>query len=310
MPQISSRCIKLLSGFILLLCCFIFLINNFIYQFPGNNFFPENIPLMAVLLILVNLGLRLSFTKGSNLCLIGKELLYFFSVMVIIALATNAVQLTPFPTIDHEIVALEKQVHVNISEIVNWTNNQPLFKNLLRVIYDTLPYQMSILPLMVIFTCRFYLLREYYFLLLSTTLFGFGFYYFFPTTAPASVIDPTLFSVDQIATGLKFSQIHHYIEPTTNDGGLIALPSFHAIWAILCVNLLREWIIPCIILAVINVFLIASCVLLGWHYCTDLVGSIIVLLISYYFLNYCHSRSSPNFQDSSVNVHVPFKSFE
>lgn len=290
MRPISSRCFALLAGLILLLSVFIFLINNFIYHFSGNNFFPDNVPSLVLLLVLLNLGLRLCFDKKSNPCRIGQELLYFFSIMSLIAFATNAVQLTPFASIDQQIVTLEQQMHINMNAIVSWTNNHPQFKNLLGIIYDSLTYQMSIIPLIVIFTCRFHLLREYYFLLLCTALLGFGFYYFFPTLAPASVMDRSLFSAEQLATGLKFQQIHQYLDPTTNEGGLIALPSFHAIWAVLCVNLLREWVIPCVILAIINAFLIASCVLLGWHYCTDILGSVVVLFISYYLLKHCGAK--------------------
>ncbi|EHL30116.1 hypothetical protein LDG_7861 [Legionella drancourtii LLAP12] len=101
--------------------------------------------------------------KKSNPCRIGQELFYFFSIMSIIALATNAVQLTPFSIIDQQIVALEQQIHIDMNAIVRWTNNHPQFKYLLSIIYDSLTYQMSILPLIVILTCRFHLLREYYF---------------------------------------------------------------------------------------------------------------------------------------------------
>lgn len=289
MNHVSPRCILSLSGIIFFFSLIILLTNHWVYQFQGNNYFPENIPLFALLLILINAGLSLCFLKESKPCQIGRELIYFLGIMVLIACATNAVQLTPFPIIDKHIIHLETQLHISMQTILNWTDEHPQFKNLLAIIYDSLPYQMSILPLLVIASCRVHLIREYYFLLLSTTLFGFGFYYFFPTTAPASMISSPLFSVDQIATGLKFNQIHHYINPTTNAGGLIALPSFHAIWAILCVNLLREWLIPCVLLAVMNTLLIASCVLLGWHYCTDIVGSIVVLLISYCFMKRCQN---------------------
>lgn len=296
MRQISSRCIVLLSGLILLLSLFTLQINNYVYQFPGNDFFPENVPLLALLLILFNLGLRLYFPQTSKARIIGQELFYFFCIMCVIAFATNAVQLTPFPPIDQSIVDFEKRIHINMEAIVKWTNNRPQFKNILSIIYDSLTYQMSLLPLIIIFTCRIHLLRTYYFLLLCTTLLGFGFYYFFPTMAPASIMNSALFSADQIATGLKFQQIHHHINPTTNEGGLIALPSFHVIWAVLCVHLLREWRIPFLILMIINTFLIASCVLLGWHYCTDLIGSAVVLLISYYLMKKCqlplHSSSN------------------
>ncbi|QMT60193.1 phosphatase PAP2 family protein [Legionella sp. PC997] len=295
MSQVSSRLIIFLSGLVLVLSSIVFLINHFFYKYPGNNFFPEGIPFLALLLILLNLGLILCFPKDNKIRQVGRELIYFFSVMCFIAIATNAVQYTPFPIIDPFINTLEEHMNIHMEAILAWTHDHPQFKYVLGVIYDSLTYQMSILPLLIIATCRFHLIREYYFYLLSTVLIGFGFYYFFPTTAPASIINSPYFSPEQIDTGLKFRQIHHYINPTTNEGGLIALPSFHAIWAILCVNLLREWPIPCFLLFITNLFLIASCVLLGWHYLIDIIGGFIVLLLCYFLLKYCtvFNKSAP-----------------
>ncbi|WP_058387644.1 phosphatase PAP2 family protein [Legionella cherrii] len=293
MSQVSSRSIMFFAGLILALSSISFLINSLFYNYPGNNYFPEGIPYLALTLILMNLGLFLYFPQRSKFIQAGRELIYLFMVMSVVAIATNAVQLTPFPAIDHYIVSFEKHLSIHMEKILIWTDNHPHFKYVLGKIYDTLPYQMSILPMLIIITCRFHLIREYYFYMLSTVLIGFVIYYFFPTTAPASVINSPLFSPEQIDTGLKFKQIHHYINPTTNEGGLIALPSFHTIWAILCVNLLREWPIPYFMLMIINVLLISSCVLLGWHYVTDIVAALIILLISHLLLKYCSCDRSP-----------------
>ncbi|HAU1854151.1 TPA: phosphatase PAP2 family protein, partial [Legionella pneumophila] len=238
MHVIPFRYFILLAGTIVSLSSIALIINYTIYQFPGNNYFPPNTPVMACIILLNYIGMILVFGKNNRVTCSGLELINFFVVMSIIALATNAVQLTPFSPIDKQIIKLEAQWGINMVSILEWTNKYQYFKYLLAIIYDTLPYQMSILPLCVIVSGRFYILKDYYFLLLSTTLLGFTFYYFFPTTAPASEIQNSLFAPEQIATGLKFHQIHHYIQPTTIEGGLIALPSFHAIWAILCVYLI------------------------------------------------------------------------
>ncbi len=283
--RISNLCsLPFLSGIIVFLSLIILLINNFTYQFPGNNFFPDHMFLLTSILLLVNCGLILIFGIESKISRRGIEFFYFFIIMSVIALATNAVQLTPFPTIDKKILSIELYFNIDTPAILAWTNEHQYFKNLLGFIYDTLPYQMSLLPLIVIIAGKFYLVKEYYFLMLVTTLLGFIFYYFLPTTAPASIIDSPFFMPEQIATGFKFNQIHHYITPTTNEGGLIALPSYHTIWALLCVYLLKEWTIPCIFLLIINILLIASCVLLGWHYVTDVVAAIILTSIGFALL--------------------------
>ena len=74
--------------------------------------------------------------------------------------------------------------------------------------------------------------------------------------------------------------------PTTNEGGLIALPSFHAIWAMLSVYLFKEWPVACFSLLSINIVLVASCILLGWHYPLDILGAFVTLGVSFYALQY------------------------
>ena len=256
-------------------------INAFYYHFPGNNYFPDNTPYITFSLLLMYCGFVLQFGKASQLAAIVKELVFFLLVMAVIALATNAAQLTPFSPIDKHIIAIETSLHINMKAIIAWTHTKPQLMQLLDFIYNTLPYQMIAFPLLIIITKRWDYIREYYFLLLASAIIGFSFYYFFPTTAPASVIESHNFSEAQRATGLKFMQIHHYIQPSTLDGGMIALPSFHVIWAWFCLYTLRIWPIGFIIMLPINLLLVASCVLLGWHYPTDILGGIVVIFMSH-----------------------------
>lgn len=287
MRSIRFRCLSFLTGLVIALSITALLVNFFIYQYPGNNYFPVNAVYYALILLLIYSGLRFLFDTNSRMVLTGLELIYFFGVMSVIALATNAIQLTPFNPIDRHIVRFESFFNISMASILDWTYHNPDFKKLLTLAYITLPYQMCFLPLFVIAMGKFKLLKEYYFLLLFTVLFGFSFYYFFPTTAPASIIKSSLFTPEQIATGSKFLQIHHYIKPDTLDGGLIALPSFHCIWAILCTYLVRLWLIPFTIISITNVLLIMSCVLLGWHYPTDIIMGVLLLIPGFYFLKMC-----------------------
>jgi hypothetical protein len=233
------------------------------------------------------LGLIVFFGKDSEANQYGLELLHLYGIMSLIAIASNAIQLTPFAPIDTQIMNFESHFHINIPSILEWTHTHSLVKKILSAAYDSLPYQMSILPLCVIMSGRFHLLREYYFLMLLTTLLGYTFYYFFPTTAPASVISSALFGPEQLATGLKFTQIHSHILPTTNQGGLIALPSFHVIWALLCIYLVKDWYYIRTGFVIINSALILSCILLGWHYPTDVIAGLFIVGFSYCCLNYC-----------------------
>jgi membrane-associated phospholipid phosphatase len=126
----------------------------------------------------------------------------------------------------------------------------------------------------------------------SSLLIGFIVYYFFPTTAPASVLHSDYFIKEQLATGLKFTQIHQYIQPTTLDGGLIAFPSFHVIWAWLCLYLIRSWFVVFYVFLFINILLIFSCVMLGWHYFLDIILSFLILLFCHYLLALTINRTA------------------
>jgi len=275
------------SALIVTLSFFSLLINHFFFQYPGNNYFPDNTLYIGLTLLLFYFGASLLFTETNRVKLIAKELLYLYGVMCMLALATNAIQLTPFHPIDAYIIAFEAEWHIHVGDMLTWTHQHPSIYNLLGRSYDSLSNQMCIIPLLLILSGRFHLLREYYFLLLFTALLGFTFYYFFPTTAPASMIQNPLFNEAQLATGLKFNQIQAHIQPQTMEGGMIALPSFHTVWALLCLYLLKEWPIVWFIVLPINILLIVACVLLGWHYPTDIVAGIVLTLVAYMLLRWC-----------------------
>ncbi|MBN9231407.1 MAG: hypothetical protein BGO90_05860 [Legionella sp. 40-6] len=287
MSASCSRCILILAGLAILLSTTIQTINLIWHHYPGNNYFPDNVGWLFFLLLLIWMGLKLSFSQESTIPARGRELIYFFAIMSLIAFTTNAVQLTPFPTIDTQIITFEQRLHIDMAKIIAWTHTHPLIKRLLEFSYASIDYQLSLIPVVVILSGHISWLREFYYFLIVTVLIGFSFYYIFPTTAPASNILSPLFGADQLATGLKFTQIHQHIIPTTNEGGLIAMPSFHAIWAILCVYLIREWRLAASLLALNNLLLLLSCVLLGWHYPSDLIGSILVLIPAFAWNRWC-----------------------
>ena len=257
-------------------------------HFLGNNYFPINITWVTIALILIYVGFCLQYHSSHHLTQRVKEVFFFFGSMALIILGSNAIQYTPFSPIDHQIIRWGEWMHVDFAHMMSWSHAHPLLYKTMEWIYESLTYQLTYLPLILIILGRFERLHEYYFLLLLTALIGFGFYYFFPTTAPASVIDSPYFTESQHATELKFNQIHQHIKPTTHEGGMIALPSFHVIWAWLCVWLVRDlkWLFRPLLL--LNVGLVASCVLLGWHYILDIIASMIILAFAHGFHRYTH----------------------
>lgn len=281
--MINTRCFFsfILGGVITVLSISSLLVNYFIYQYPMNNYFPPGTPLFFVIVLLFYLGLIIFFGKEHTVTHRGLHLFYLITVMSLIALATNATQLTPFAPIDEAIIAFEQQFSIDLPGIIAWTKQHPIVDIILRCTYDTLPYQMCLIPLIILIHGQLKALQDYYFLLLGTTLISFTFYYFYPTTAPASILDSSLFSPYQLATGIKFTQLHQHIKPFTLEGGLIAFPSCHTVWALCCTYLVRQWKAVFITLSMLNSILLCSCVLLGWHYLSDIIAGIFIVLIVY-----------------------------
>ena len=281
-PQKIS--LKSLSFLLLLSALGAWFYNVNVTHYSGNNYLPSHTWNIAAFLGLTYGGLRLYFPPLHILRQYHQEILRFFMVMVLIGFATNAVQYTPFSPIDQQIVQFQQHYHLNMVQWMQWTYLHREFRAILIRVYNTLPVQMVYLPLLVILVKRFDRIREYCFLLLISTIIGFMMYYFFPTTAPASILSSAHFFPEQFATGIKFHEIHHHLKPSTLQGGLIALPSFHVIWAWYIVYLLRDWPIACGLLLPFNVLLVFACVLLGWHYPLDIFASIIIILITHALL--------------------------
>lgn len=281
MHPISRNC-SLISGILIVLFSIAtLLINYHFFHFKGNNYLPEGAWPAGFSLVLTLVGVRLFLDKDHYISKLTQAILSLYLVMCVIALLTNAVQFTPFAPIDKYLIKIDHLFGIDVPTIVAWTLKYPWVQYALVQIYDSLPFQMAILPILVAISGQFHILRAYFCLMLVSALIGFVFYYFFPTTAPATNFISSDFSVLQHATGLKFSEIHNHLVPSTIEGGMIALPSFHTIWAWFCVYLVRHWFLLFAIILPVNLLLVLSCVLLGWHYMIDIAGALIVILITH-----------------------------
>ena len=286
--------IQLVAILFLLFSVVVLLINAFIFKYPGNLYFPSSGLFDWLLILLIWAGSVLQFGKNSKIAHITKEVFYFYLLILIISIGSTAIQFTPFPPIDKKIQLIESIFYVNMDEIVKWTNSFPAFYTFLTVIYSFLTIELIVLPICIIIARQSDYFYEFVFLVLISTFIGFVFYYFFPTTAPASISTSPYFTDEQRATGLKFYQIHHYIEPTTILGGMVALPSFHVIWSWWLQFMTRVWPLVFYFLLPLNIMLIFSCVLLGWHYPIDIIGSIIIILCTHYIYNkFCNYKKLP-----------------
>lgn len=273
----------LLIVFITFSSIIMFSLNRYYYRYPGLFYFDPVFLASAFLFMMVRYGLKLQFNIDYQHTAMNmlKEASRYSIVIVVILFSTSAVQYTPFSPIDKKIIRIEQCLNLDLQAVIAWLNANAMLKKTAKLIYDSLGLQLLVIPCFVLLKKKYHTLYEFYCLVLITWILGSTLYYFFPTMGPASVIDSPYFISAQRHTGLKFWQLHHYIQPENPYGGMIAMPSFHVIWAWLCVYMLRHWSLLCCMLAIMNLVLVMACVFLGWHYFLDVLGSILVLMIAH-----------------------------
>lgn len=304
--QRNNFYLKFLSMVIILTSIIMFSINKCCYRFPGLFYFEPSFLELCLLLYMLRSGLKLQFGLRDDLAFLKflKEASIYSFIIVLLIFSTSAIQYTPFQPIDKQILEMEKFLHLDLKASITWLAEKKEAHRMASFIYESVGYQVLIFPLWVMLCRKYSILYEFYFLVLISWLIGSLVYYLFPTTAPASVIDSHYFIESQRATGLKFWQLHHYIQPVTEDGGMVAMPSFHVIWGWLSVYILRPWPILFSFMLIINAIMSASCVLLGWHYFLDIIGSIVTIIFSHAIYFLCHK--SPQQQTSSSLVENTF----
>lgn len=291
--RFEERCIFSLLTIIFVLAAIFASVNDLSTHYLGNKYLPSHsLWLLPYFLCSTALGLYYrhknvrigNFIKGSVI-----------SLICLIACGTTAssIQFTPFSTIDPTLVNIDNQwLHLDTPKIVDWTFSHPFFAHLLNDCYLFLQAEVII----VFFTLaalksdrRF---NQYVTTVLISWIIGTLIYYFWPTIGPAAMFNNPHFAISQYNTILKFNQIHHYLTVTTMDGGMIVFPSFHVIWAALIIYAFygcRYWIFAPVV--IINLLIIASTVLLGRHYLTDVIGGLVIVASSIYLNRYLNQLS-------------------
>lgn len=197
--------------------------------------------------------------------------LFFWTVLVNLVFA-NGLQATPFSPIDEALVKSDQWMGINTSLMMAWTYHHAHIHAIFRFAYDSLVYEIIFIPVMLMLLNQRKALGMFFIAQLFSFYIGSVIYYFFPTMAPSGVFHNPFFSATQEDTSLRFFQVHHYLQVTSDQGGLIAFPSFHVVWAILLTYACKKQKIIFYPLMAYNSILIVSTVFLGWHYATDVIG--------------------------------------
>lgn len=246
---------------------------------------PDFMPFLAAIIgvdFVCRLAPRTRISTSVSVALYG--LIYLILTCVSAGFVSYATQRLCFPLQDSLFSSLDETIGVDRIGFIHWVDDHPLIAFILRRCYMSIDAQI-ILPVVVLALMdRIEDLRSYllaFALSLAITMLTAA---FVPAKSAYAFIDPSAFHNVQFIghTPLLHLQQLRTEGPLTIDagsaGGLISLPSFHAVVAVLTLSALRFQRAIFYPLAILCAGTLLSAVTEGGHYVIDvIVGSLVAV---------------------------------
>jgi len=259
-------------------------------NYGSNGFAPWN--LYACLPIFLGLWIFSLYARkhSPRMALLTWTYSLCFFILIIQSLALPGLETTPFHAIDPWLVKADQLTGFHQLAALNWTYAPHWILKGFSFCYSMISNELALFPMVLALLMQKKALKVYLLSIILSALIGFSIFFFFPTTAPASIFFDPHFAAQQHDTFIKFFEIHHHLPITTAQGGLIAFPSFHVIWSVLLAYAFKEKKFLFYPIALFNAVIIASTVFLGWHYIIDVIGGIAVSALSIWIAERAYKR--------------------
>jgi membrane-associated phospholipid phosphatase len=207
----------------------------------------------------------------------------------------GSIILTPFPVVDHQLQAIDVVMGFDLLGVMNWVASMPWLDKILSFSYDTWFFQIVLTPILLALLCQQREIDRYLVAVFASLLVGSMIYYFWPTIAPAGILESSHFLSGQHDLVTRFNEVHQGKEITVSGGGLISFPSFHVINSLLVTFAWRRYRFVFIPLVILNIFSIFSTMGLGYHYIVDVIGGFIIAGLSIVLARYlCPPKKTDN----------------
>ena len=266
----------------LVLTAVFLLINAVAFHFTGISYFPRlSTPLICLALQFAYFD-KIYEHVSPRTGFIIRAAAFYGLANIALALFVSGLQFTPFPPIDETLQRWDRALGFDTAAAIAWTAAHPLLRRFLDWCYMSTDVLVALAPLAAGFAFDQKRMAVYLHAFVYAFLIGGVFYYFFPSSGPATVYQSPYFAYVQQLTSAKFYWVHHRLPVTTMWGGMIAFPSFHVMWAVITTYAALPYRKLFWGVAVLNVLVIASTLLLGWHYLVDVPSGIFLAAISLY----------------------------
>ncbi len=264
---------RLACLFLMLASFTVLLLNHFVFHYQGFNYVSHDGLTFLNSAIFLKMA-SFIFEPLKKIEKFANDCIRLFACYVILMIATTAIQYTPFELIDDFLFQHEP---LPIPDIIDWTRSHGLLYEQLTWLYSSLDEALVIVPFLFILLRQSNKINDLCHFLVWTCIIGFGFYFFFPSCGPVHLFDKVHFIQAQANNYQKYFEIHHGLFPVSDDGGMIACPSFHVIWAWSCTRFFISYrrLFPFALTWFIGI--VVSTILLGWHYSIDVIFALLII---------------------------------
>ncbi|WP_423062700.1 phosphatase PAP2 family protein [Candidiatus Paracoxiella cheracis] len=278
------------AGTALLFCAVLLAVNSLFFHFAALPF-PGIILKNKLLLLCLPAYVTgfLFYRKFPQFAFFLKAIGMIYIISLLMLCADTAVMTTPFSLKDQFFNAADNFFGFNLPAFLNQVARHPSLKHFLEIIYLLLFPALKIFPLILAAMREEKQVYKFTINFIITCLIGFTIYYFWPTSAPADVIHNSQLTRLQHHLATQFDRIHAHESIHLFQAGLIAFPSYHTIWAILLAYMFwpRKYLFYPV--AVFSSLVIVATLASGWHFLTDIIGGMIVAMLSIIITNFLMS---------------------
>ncbi len=229
------------------------------------------------------------------------SILYTVLFIYTMFLTCGAALLTPSThLLNYQLLNWDLALGFHQLPIIKWTEQHTFLHQYLYYAYGTWAIQLALICPVLALLKRYKEMRQWVFASIIAILITSAIYFFYPSLPPASVYPNYRFDSACYTCIDRYYLIHAYQPFNYTQCGLIVFPSCHVIWGILNTFAFRrvKWLLwPMIVM---NVSLIISTVLLGMHFLVDVLGAIVVFIVSA-LLAYGVTRSDRQVSQRNAN---------
>lgn len=247
----------------------LFAVNALFFHYTGISYFPRECWWLAFAALDCAIFGHWIRERSPWTSSVAIGLAFYALTAAVMGALTTGIQYTPFPRIDALLARGDARLGWDTVAVLHWVAQRPGLRSFLNWCYNSTELQLVAAPFIPALAGDRRRLRVLLYATVYSSLAGSLFYYFFPSSGPAGVFQSPDFLQVQRLTHLKYEQVHNFAPVTTLLGGLIAFPSFHVAWSALATYAASAKRSVFVAACALNAVVIASTVLLGWHYLVD-----------------------------------------